>query len=128
MGVLLSTEVLCVSNTVSENGTWRRQSWLGMSVRNRAACSLKTPFNPYLQKEVKKRRKDISFKRGHSFLSSLERVYEAGPAGVSPGLTSCDPGPELQSQEKTWYFQPVQPQSLGLQTGGQAQEPGGHVA
>lgn len=47
------------------------------------------------------------FKRGHSVLISLQSVYGDGPAGVCPGLTSCDPGPELQSQEKTWYLWPV---------------------
>lgn len=42
-------------------------------------------------KSKKSRRKDMIFKRGHSFLSSFQCVCGAGPGAVSPGLTTCDP-------------------------------------
>lgn len=34
---------------------------------------------------------------------------------VSPGPTSCDPGPEPQSEEKSRYLWPVQPLASGIQ-------------
>lgn len=78
------------------------------------------------EERKKDRRKDKILKRDHSFLSSLQCVWGGQVLVVSPGVTSCDPGLELLSQ-KTWYVWPVQPLSLGLQTSGQAQEPGGSV-
>lgn len=72
--------------------------WL--SLRNRAAGSLKILVQ-FLPSEERKKdgRKDKIPKRDHSFLSSLQCVWGGQVLVVSPGVTSCDPGPELLSQK-----------------------------
>lgn len=102
----------CELDKENEKETWKSDPvWL--SLRNRAAGSLKTLFQ-YLPSEERKKERQKKRSLKEITASSVPCSVSGGQVlAVSPGVTSCDPGPELQSQ-KTRYVWPVQPLSLGL--------------
>lgn len=93
----ISTEVPACGKTLWGGGwedggkeAWEKQSWLGTLLRSRTACSLKTQTDRQTDrqnsmlpedgstpafKSKKDRRKDMIFKRGHSFLSSFQCLW-----------------------------------------------------